>query len=281
MSDVLDLPEVETSKTLMDHQAELERLYSKNQLIPRIRAEIESSEIDFKGHMEEQGIPVEFGMSLLIQMALHKRASLQTLVGLLYHHFDDAQQTADMLKQCAAADLVDWSPELRVFVVKFTVSDEVQADLDRFQFPLPMVVRPRKLKNNRMSGYLLNQGSVILRNNHHEGDVCLDHLNRMNAVRLTLNLNTVRKVKNSWRNLDKPKEGETQEEFRQRQRAFEKYDRTAKDVMNTLMKHSDVFHLTHRVDKRGRTYCSGYHVTYQGNAWNKAVIEFAEKERID
>jgi len=38
--------------------------------------------------------------------------------------------------------------------------------------------------------------------------------------------------------------------------------------------------MTHRYDKRGRVYCMGYHVNYQGTPWNKAVIELADKEMI-
>jgi DNA-directed RNA polymerase len=40
------------------------------------------------------------------------------------------------------------------------------------------------------------------------------------------------------------------------------------------------FYLTHRYDKRGRCYAQGYHVNPQGNDWNKAVIELAEKEVV-
>jgi hypothetical protein len=276
MSDVL-----EPTDTLTEHQIELEKLYSKNQLMPRIKAEILASPFDFMAYFDEKGIPAAFGLDLLAQMALHKRATLPTLVGILFHHLEDAQATADMLVKAAEAELVTWDPALRIFIVVGTVSDEVQAELDRFQFPLPIVVEPQRVTHNRQSGYLLNQKSIILRNNHHEDDVCLDHINRLNQVKLTLNMNVVQKVKNTWRNLAKPKEGETPQEFMTRKRAFEKYDRTSKDVMDTLMAHSDTFYLTHRYDKRGRTYCMGYHVTYQGNDWNKACIEFAEKEIIE
>lgn len=266
--------------TLTEHQKHLEYLFSKNQLHSRIKAEFSNPEQGFTPHMEEQGIPIDFGLDVLVQMALHKRANLQTMVGILYHHFDNGQETADMLLKAAEADLMDWAPDLKLFIVRFTISDAVQAEIDRFQFPLPMVVEPRKITNNRSSGYLLNQTSVILNDNHHEDDVCLDHLNRVNKVRYAINDRVVKMVKNSWRNLDKPKEGETDEKFTRRQRAFEKYDSTAKDVMETLGAHSDHFYLTHRYDKRGRVYCMGYHVNYQGNAWNKAVVEFAEKEII-
>jgi hypothetical protein len=261
------------------HQRELEKLYNKNQVHSRIKAQfIECKELDFIGHMESQGIPRDFGLDLLVQMALHKRCSLPTLVGIMLKHTNTPQQACDLILKAALADLIDWAPDLKVFVVKFTISADVQEEIDRFQFPLPMVVRPAKIKANNQTGYLTSGGSIILKNNFHEDDVCLDHINRVNRIKFTINHDVVRLVKNEWRNLDKPKEGETREDFDRRKRAFEKYDRTARDVMNIITKHSEEFYLTHKFDKRGRTYCQGYHVNYQGAAWNKAVVQFANKE---
>lgn len=278
----IKMQDVPTHQMLVDHQIELERIFSKNQCLPRIRAEfINCESVSFTDELIEQGIPVEFGLDLMVQMAIHKRATLQTLVGLLFHHFNDSQLTCDMLLKAALAEVVDWDPVLKLFVIKFEITADVQEDLDRFQYPLPMVVEPLEIKKNRDTGYYLNTGSVILKNNHHEDDVCLDHLNRANAVRYVANEKTALMVRNKWRNLDKPKELETREEFEKRKKAFNKYDRTAKDVMALLMKHSTHFYLTHKYDKRGRVYCQGYHVNYQGTPWNKAVVEFADRERVD
>jgi DNA-directed RNA polymerase len=52
-------------------------------------------------------------------------------------------------------------------------------------------------------------------------------------------------------------------------------------VIGILEGFSNEFYLTHRYDKRGRVYCQGYHVTYQGTPWNKAVLELADKEIIE
>lgn len=278
MSLTLDHP---LDKTLTAHQIELEKLFSKNQLLPRVRAEFTGGKFgDVQAYLQEKKIPVGFGIDVLAQMAIHKRANLQTMIGILRHHFDDSQVTADMLLRCAEADLMDWVGGIRMFIVRLTISDDVQREIDQFQYPLPMVVKPRQIKDNRDSGYLLGKASVILKNNHTEDDVCLDHLNRMNKVALTINMSTVLMVRNQWRNLDKAKEGETKQDFERRKKAFEKYDRTSKDVMALLMQHSDRFWMTHRYDKRGRVYCQGYHVNYQGTPWNKAVVEFADKEHV-
>lgn len=176
---------------------------------------------------------------------------------------------------------MDWWPDLKVFVVKFDITPDVQEELDRYQFPLPMVVEPKEVQDNKDTGYMLTRGSIILRDNHHNADVCLDHINRVNKVRFSINTVTATMVKNRWRNLDKPKEGESRDEFAKRKRAFEKYDRTAHDVIGLLTQEGNEFYLTHKYDKRGRIYCQGYHVNYQGTAWNKAVIEFADKEPLN
>lgn len=263
------------------HQVELEQLFNKNQTIPRIRSEFQNcKDADFGSYMLEKEIPLPFGFDLLTQMALHKRTTLPILVGILRSHFDDSQLTADMIRRAAEADLVDWNPELRVFIVKFTLSDDVQAELDMFQYPLPMVVEPQHLSCNTDTGYLMTGGSVILKKNHHGDDVCLDHLNRVNQIRFAIDHDTATMVRGDWRNLDKPKAGETAADFDKRKRAFEKYDRTAKEVIELLLQEGNEFYLTHKYDKRGRVYCQGYHVNYQGAAWNKAVVQLADKEYV-
>lgn len=279
-------PIVEVIAPLRDHQLELERLYNKNQTVSRIRKEFEDCDaFDFGRYFSVKQIPEDFGMDLLTQMVLHKRTTLPTLVGILRKHFESTtssgtQEAADMILRATLCDLVEWSPGLRQFIVKFDITPEVQEELDRFQYPLPMVIKPRKVKDNRDTGYLLSRNSLILKKNHHDNDICLDHINRVNKIKFTLNFDTAHMIANTWRNLDKPKQGESKQDFARRVKAFEKYDRTAKDVIDLLVQHGNEFYLTHKYDKRGRIYCQGYHVNYQGAPWNKAVIELAEKEMV-
>jgi hypothetical protein len=278
-------PEEEVVAPLREHQLMLEQLYSKNQTLRRIRGEFENCKaFDFSGYMEARGIPIDFGYDLLVQMVLHKRTNVATLVSILRHHFEHeenpCQAAADMLAKAAFCDLVNWSPERREFIIQFEIGPHIQEEIDRFQYPLPMVVRPLKVTDNRDTGYLLSRNSIILRKNHHEDDVCLDHINRLNRIKFTINLDTATMIANTWRNLDRPKDGETKEDFQKRVKAFEKYDRTAKEVISLLIQHGNEFYLTHKYDKRGRSYCQGYHVNYQGAPWNKAVVELADKEIV-
>ena len=112
-------------------------------------------------------------------------------------------------------------------------------------------------------------------------DVCLDHINRMNNQRLCINWDVANYVKDSRPNMDKPKEGETRQDYEKRVKAFEKYSRTAKEVMELVTQEGNNFSLGHKYDKRGRTYAQGYHINYQGTSYNKAVLEFADKELVN
>jgi hypothetical protein len=278
-----NLKQIETEVISMEEvQIEMEKLFHKNQLFPRIKAEFQNDDLPFRDVMVKNKIDPAFGFNLLVQMVLHKRASVSILVGILRKHFGgDCQKTADALLLACEVDLVDWNPATRQFIVKYDITPDVQRELDTYQFPLPMVVPPRELESNTDTGYYTSRNSVILKDNHHDKDVCLDHLNQMNKVKLTLNSQVTSMIANSWRNLDKPKPGEDRKEYQKRVKAFEKYDRTAYQVMAHLDIAGSEFYLTHKYDKRGRVYCQGYHVNYQGNTWNKAVVEFAEGETVN
>ena len=261
------------------HQIKIEELFNNNQLIPRIRKEFEEADdFDFRADFKEHDIPAEFGFNLLFQMVLHKRCDINTLVGCLRRHCSSAQETSDLIVKCYDAGYMQWDQRFNKFVVLIDITREVQEELDRFQFPLPMTVRPNHLHSNSDSAYLTREkDSVILKNNHHEDDVNLDHLNLLNRIAFRINTNVAKFVKNQWRNLAHRKQGESKQDFDKRRKAFEKYDRVSKDILDLLDRRGEIY-FTHKYDKRGRTYCQGYHCTYQGNGWNKAILLFAEEE---
>lgn len=274
--------------TIEEYQLKLEEMYDKHQLMPRVRQWFkERTDIPFATAMRNAGIPEKFGFDLLAQIAVHKRANVPTLVGCLRRHCDTAQEVADLLEVAVNANFLmfQFSQTRRgaegEFVVVYDISPELQRALDVFQYPLPMVVEPLPVEDNLSTGYLSSRGSVILRDNHHDGDVCLDHLNRMNRVRLSINRDVARTIQNKWKGLDKKDPDETYEDYTRRQKAFDKYCRVADQVCDILVNAGNELHLTHAFDFRGRTYCRGFHVTYQGTDWNKAMLELSDREMIE
>lgn len=264
-------------------QIDMEYMYAKNQTVKRLWNYFVSIEADKA--IEKVGLPVEFGLDLMVQMELHKRATVGVLVGILHKHFEDYenpfQVCANALHHSIEKKLVDWSEIDERFVVRHRASKEILDEIAKFQYPLPMVVEPKEIEHNKQTGYMTIKGSVILKDNYHDDDVCLDHLNAMNKVPLCMNPTTVRMVQNQWTGLAKPKDGETFQDYKKRVDAFEKYDSVSRDVLDSLFTLGNEFYLTHKYDKRGRTYAQGYHVNYQGNDWNKAVVEFADKEMVE
>lgn len=265
-------------------QKNLEETFSKYQLMSCLKAEFINA--GFPAMLADVDIPVGFGLDLLIQAYLHKRTSISVMTAILRRHFEEdeenpAQACADMILRAAEKDLIDWDDPTQSIIMKYTVSPDVEESLSMFQYPLPMIEEPETVRNNRQTGYQTIHGSMLLRDNHHDEDICLDHINRTNKIPLALNANVVSFVQNKWKNLDKPKTGETYEEFKKRKAAFERYDKSSRDVIKALQLQGDRFWLTHKYDKRGRTYAQGYHVNYQGNDWCKAVVEFADKETLN
>lgn len=263
------------------HQIELEKLYSKNQLIPRIKSEFLNCEIDFKRMFKDFGVPEEAGFSFLVQIALHRRCKLDVMVGLLRNAAGGSQQAVEVIYKMLDLRLATWDQLTETLIVAIPIGRELQHELDKFQFPLPMVVEPEEVKSNKDTGYILNRGSIILKNNHHNDDVVLEHINKQNSIPLTINMDTATMVSNDWANMESPKDGESKDEYERRLRAFDKYNRTMFEVMDTLIKEENKFYVTWKYDKRGRCYSQGYHINPQGTSYNKAVVEFAEKEVVE
>lgn len=264
------------------HQYLLEELFYRNQIKTKLRSVFsDTSKVDLLTVPVSSGLPEKFVLDFLSQIALHKRADLPTMVGLLKGHFDSMQECADAIYKAVELGLCWFYTDIDKFVVKYELSDEVWEKLERYQFPLPMVVKPEPLQDNTDIGFLTYSGSVILKDNHHNKDVYLSHLDRTNSVPLRINEKVLEHVFKKWQGDRTRKSNESRQEYQMRLKQFDKFKRNAIGIMELLNKHSDEFFLTHRYDKRGRTYAVGYHVNYQGQDYNKAVIEFAVKEYIN
>lgn len=272
-----------------ENQKMLETFFNARQTPKLLRRELLASHT-VVACIQKSELPEDFALDLLSHMILAKRAPITALVGLLKHHFacssDPFQRTAQHLQIAVMADLVDWDPTREQVVVRFDVDGATHELIRQYQYLPPMIVPPLKVGSpdgrNRGSGYItVTSDSLILKDNHHDGELCADSLNRFNAVPLKLNIEVATQVNNTWKNLDKPKVDETYEEYQKRVKAFERYQKDTAFTMALLVETGNRFYLTHKVDKRGRTYAQGYHVNTQGNTWNKSCIELAEEELIE
>lgn len=258
-----------------DTQTGLEELFSKHQLLAVLREQFHE--------MGDDQLVAEPAMATeaLAQIYLHRQADVPTMVGILSPKFGTPQEVADKLLLLCEIDYLDFQESSQKFIVKFDVSEDVQEMLDRYQYPLPMVVPPKQVRENWQTGYMTIKGSVVLNGSEYfdDKDMCLDHLNRANSVALNLNMDVVYSEEGKYiRPTRNP--GEDFADFRKRQKQADVFYATSVDVMETINNLSDRLFLTHKFDRRGRCYASGYHVNTQGTDYNKAVLQLANKEVI-
>lgn len=262
-------------------QVDLETLYNKWQLISVLREEFKSI-VNYEDVENRLGIDGDFIVDTLVQIYLHRQADPETMVGILGQKYDNHQNVANCLLTLVHEDYLDYDPETERFIVKFDISDDVKAMVDLYQYPLPMVVKPQRIVNNFDSGYHTIHTPVVLNGSSYfdDKDLCLDHLNRANSVALTLNFETVKSAEGKF---VKPTRqiGEDFDEFQKKCRQANVFYTTSVEAMEKLNELTDEIYLTHRYDRRGRVYASGYHISTQGDDYRKAVLNLAKKELIN
>lgn len=224
----------------------------------------------------------------LVHLVQAKRATIPALVGVLRYHFagspEPEQAAAVAIAAMMAVRLIGYDDVRKQAVVNYDISEHGHALIQQYMYLPPMIIPPLRIQDdgrNRGSGYITQRNdSLLLRDNHHEGDICVEHLNRLNQVALTINERVVKTLRNHWSGVERQQEDETFEDYQKRLKAFEKYEKDSFTVIALMIEMGNRFHLTHKNDKRGRSYCQGYHINYQGNTWNKACVELANKEKV-
>lgn len=152
------------------------------------------------------------------------------------------------------------------------LSHELEQYVINCSYLPPMVHKPEPLENNRSTPYhTIGADSVILNKGHHEGDVCLDVLDRMNMTALSLNIQFLCRVEEEP-NADMSAPEKQANWLSMKVQSHEHY--------KLMVMQGNRFYLGHKVDRRGRGYAQGYHISTQGSPYKKAMIDFADKEVI-
>lgn len=158
-------------------------------------------------------------------------------------------------------------------ISRIHLPENLKEFINNSEYLPPMVCKPLELTHNYSSGYLTHNDSLILGSgNQHDGDICLDVLNKMNGVALRIDTDFVSSFE------EEPTfEFETPEQHQN----WIRFKRQSYEFYTLMVEQGNRFYLTHKVDKRGRIYASGYHITTQGTAFKKAMLELANEEIVD
>jgi hypothetical protein len=170
----------------------------------------------------------------------------------------------DITKASAQASLMIHS--------RIKLPQQLQVALDRGLYPIPMLVQPDPIRANHESPYLtFNESQILGKRNHHQGNISLDVINIQNSIPLACSvdfLTTVEEMPNkAFDDLEQ-------------QLLWNTFRNQSYGVYHLLVTQGNRFYLTNKVDKRGRLYSQGYHVTTQGTSFKKAMLELADGEVV-
>lgn len=210
------------------------------------------------------------------------------------------QTVAEIIAVLCATDAFDINKKSLsaslTLVSRIPLPEELIHFIENSVYLPPMVVEPLELKNNRDSGYLTHRDSLVLgAGNHHEGDLCLDVLNLINRVPLKLDVEFLCALEEDpnteftveWAHAKAMEKGQFLSHAQALERVeeaieqFYQFKAQSYRFYKLMVDHGNRFHLTHKVDKRGRIYAQGYHITTQGTSFKKAMVELAHEEVVE
>lgn len=186
------------------------------------------------------------------------------------------QTISEMVAVVAATDLYDLNKSDKFESWHIQSNIELSHELEQYMINCtylpPLVHKPEPLEDNRSSAYLtIHNDSVILNKGHHDGDVCLDVLDRMNSTELSLNLEFLSRVE---------EEPNTDASALDKQTAWLALKTQSHEHYKLIAGQGNKFYLAHKYDRRGRAYAQGYHISTQGSPYKKAMIDLNHKHTV-
>ena len=195
--------------------------------------------------------------------------------------FDDKKAAittvAELVAVLCATDAFDINKASKgdslMVVSRMKLSNELIEFINNSQYLPPMVCEPLELTSNYSCGYLGHSDGLILgKGNMHTGDICLDVLNVVNKVGLRLDVQMLGSLE------EEPTfELDSTEKVSQ----WQAYKRQCYAFYTLLADQGNKFFLTNKVDKRGRLYVQGFHITTQGTSFKKASLELSKQELVE
>jgi len=221
--------------------------------------------------------PVDIAEHIIISSLKHPNTVINNIanaVGELFSEFigdifTRVQIGADLLLACEDIiyDLVVTSNDGILFNSWIELNSKERLLVSKLMYQPPMKVVPLHVNNNFMSGYYTFNESVILGNKYcnHNKRVSLDVLNIQSKIALELDKEVIKlkhKSKEELTGQDKENWGQYVIE---QEMLFKEYS-------------DDEFYYCWKFDSRGRLYSSGHHLNFQGDEYQKAMINLAKKE---
>lgn len=285
MIDSLIEPNDKSSK--ISTQMVWENMFSKKQIRKILREEFK--EFFTEEEYKENKRKVETQLDILGILAQQEHIYFDTIIEMLVEK-ENTQESkellADWVFELAECNLLELEPvksNVKIWA-KYGLDEETEELINRLKSLPPMIVKPLETNtkgNNRGSGYLtIGSDSLILNDNHHNKDIDSKFLDLVNSVEYSLNQDVITNIRNCWGDLFDEETNKLTVEYKQKLQSFEEFEKYSIQFMAMLINQDNKFWFTHKYDKRGRIYPMGYWVSYMGNSYQKACIEFKNKELV-
>ena len=196
----------------------------------------------------------------------------------------------EVISMIADSDLYDIRKPNTLIMVKSCVvlSEALRDHIDHTTYIPPLVIPPKHVTHNSATPYYSYMGeSLILGSkfNYHDEEICLDVVNTQNHVPLALSMDFMACYEEPEPDhvAKAAEKGKTllPEELLMAKDNWAKYQKQCKFFAHLLSRLGNRIYLGNKVDKRGRLYCSGYHVSPQGSSYRKAIVELADAEMVE
>ena len=230
-----------------------------------------------------------------ISLECQKPMKLVSIASLCARHLNMSDKVeaihtmAEVIAVLADTDLFDVKKTKEGWIVlsRVELDSEVTQYADNALYLPPLIIKPRKVRSNRDSGYITQRGESLILGfyeNHHDDNICLDVINTLNSNEYELDTDFINQYEEQWH-----REELSQQEYEELSHAdreiynmdaktWKKFQEQGKFFQHLMIHHGNSFYLCNKVDKRGRIYSSGYHVNVQGSSFKKAMVNFKHHE---
>ena len=230
-----------------------------------------------------------------ISLECQKPMKLVSVASLCARHLNMSDKVeaihtmAEIIAVLGETDLFDNKKTREGWIVisRVELDTEVTQYADNALYLPPLIIKPRKVRHNRDSGYITQRGESLILGfyeNHHDDNICLDVLNTLNSNEYELDTDFINQYEEQWH-----REELSQQEYEELSHAdreiynmdaktWKKFQEQGKFFQTLMIHHGNSFYLCNKVDKRGRIYATGYHISTQGSSFKKAMVNFKHRE---